>query len=119
MAPGDRAAERAALADEVRLAHELVERPRAHAGGERLALGRGLEQGFGAGAGDGAPGRHGPMVARAGRQPIGNTFAMSIRYQRPNRIASIRLPIRTICLTSRATYAYSSSALIASDPPPP
>ena len=40
----DRAAERPALADEVRLADELVEAARAHPGGERLALGRWLEQ---------------------------------------------------------------------------
>ena len=66
MAAGDRAAERTALADEVLLADELVERARAHPGGEGLALGRRPEQGFGPGAGDGAPGRHGPMVARAG-----------------------------------------------------
>ena len=45
-----RAAERPALADEVLLADELVEVARPHAGGERLALGRRLEQGFGSGA---------------------------------------------------------------------
>ena len=50
MAAGDGAAERAALADEVLLADELVERPRAHPRGERLALGRWPEQGLGAGA---------------------------------------------------------------------
>ena len=61
MAALDAAAERAPLADEVLLADELVERARPHPGGERLALGRGLEQGFGPGAGD-APGGHGPMV---------------------------------------------------------
>ncbi len=65
VAPGDGAAERSALPDEVRLADELLERARTHAGGERLPLGRRAEQGFGAGAGN-APGRHGPMVARAG-----------------------------------------------------
>ena len=52
MAAGDRPAQRAALADEVALADELLERPRAHAGGERLPLGRRSEQGFGTGAGD-------------------------------------------------------------------
>ena len=40
----------AALADEVLLADELVEAPRAHPGGQRLALGRGLEQRLRAGA---------------------------------------------------------------------
>ena len=42
-----RPAERPALADEVRLAHELLERPRAHPGREGLPLGRRLEQGLG------------------------------------------------------------------------
>ena len=65
MAAGDGAAERAALADEVGLADELVEVARAHPRGERLPLGRWPEQGFGAGAGWCAPGGHGPMVARA------------------------------------------------------
>ena len=48
MAAGDRPAERAALADEMRLALELLERARAHAGREGLPLGRRLEQGLGA-----------------------------------------------------------------------
>ena len=50
VAARDRPAERAALADEVGLADELVERPRAHARGERLPLGRWTEQGLGTGA---------------------------------------------------------------------
>ena len=65
MAADDRPAERAALADEVRLALELLERARTHACREGLPLGRRLEQGFGAGAGGGAPGGHGAMVARS------------------------------------------------------
>ena len=67
VAPRDRSAERAAIADEVALADELLERPRAHARGQRLPLGRRSEQGFGLGAGDGAPGRHAAMVSRGGR----------------------------------------------------
>ena len=58
------APERAALADEVLLADELVEVARAHPRGERLALGRWLEEGFGSGAGRSPGGWHGPMVAR-------------------------------------------------------
>ena len=46
----DAASERTALADEVLLADELVEIPRAHPGGERLALGRRLEERLGSGA---------------------------------------------------------------------
>ena len=65
MTARDRPAERAALADEVRLADELVEGARAHARGERLPLGRWPEQGFGSRARRCAPGGHGPMVARA------------------------------------------------------
>lgn len=62
MPAGDAAPERAAFADEVLLADELLERARSHPGRERLALGWRLEEGFGsgaAGAGDGgASGRH-------------------------------------------------------------
>ena len=57
------------LADEVALADELVERARAHPGGERLPLGRWLEQGFGAGPAGSSGGRHGPTMVRAGRGP--------------------------------------------------
>ena len=59
------AAERTALADEVLLADELVEVARAHPRGERLALGRRLEEGLGSGAGRPPGGWHGPMVARS------------------------------------------------------
>ena len=51
MATSDRPSERSALADEMLLAYELVEVARAHPGGERLALGRWLEQRLGPGAG--------------------------------------------------------------------
>ena len=67
---GDAAAERPALADEVLLADELLEVARAHPRGERLALGRWLEERLRAGAAGSAPAWwHGPMVARgrAGR----------------------------------------------------
>ncbi len=67
MAAGDAAPERAAFADEVLLADELVEVARAHARGERLALGRGLEEGLGSCAGRPPGGWHGPMVARRRR----------------------------------------------------
>ena len=50
MAAGDAAAQRPALADEVLLPDELLEVARAHPGGQRLALGRWLEEGFGRGA---------------------------------------------------------------------
>ena len=55
MAAGDRPAQRTAIADEVLLADELVEGPRAHPRGERLPLGRRLEERLGARAGE--PGR--------------------------------------------------------------
>ena len=64
MAAGDAAAERAALADEVFLADELLERSRPHPCGQRLTLGRWLEEGFGSGpararmACRGSAGRH-------------------------------------------------------------
>ena len=70
MAAGDAAAERAALADEVVLADELVEVARAHPGGERLPLGRWLEEGLGSGAGRAPGGGMPAMVARGrGRAP--------------------------------------------------
>ena len=64
MAAGDAAAERAALADEVFLADELLERSRPHPGGKRLTLGRWLEEGFGSGARGTSCGWHLAMVAR-------------------------------------------------------
>ena len=60
VAAGDAAAERPALADEVVLADELVEVARAHPRGERLALGRWLEERLGPGSGRAPGGRHGP-----------------------------------------------------------
>ena len=59
MAPGQAPTQRTALADKVLLAHELVEATRAHPGCQRLALGRWLEQGFGAGADGTSSRRHG------------------------------------------------------------
>lgn len=47
MAAGKTAAQRSALADEVVLADELVEAPRSHPGGQRLALRRWLEERLG------------------------------------------------------------------------
>ncbi len=65
VAAGDAPAERAALADEVGLADELVEGPGSHPRGERLSLGRWLEQRLGTRALGSTGGGHGPMVARA------------------------------------------------------
>ena len=47
VAAGDAAAQRSALADEVRLPDELLEVARAHPRGQRLALGRWLEERLG------------------------------------------------------------------------
>ena len=58
VAAGDAPPERAALADEVLLADELVEGPRTHPGRQRLPLGRWLEEGFGSGAGRSPRGWH-------------------------------------------------------------
>ena len=66
MAAREATAERTALADQVLLSDELVERARTHPCREGLALGRRLEQGLGTrtrGPGRGA--RHAPMVATA------------------------------------------------------
>ena len=102
VAAGDGAAERSALTDEVRLADELVEVARAHARRERLPLGRGPEQGLGAGAACLGPGGHGPMVARAG-QRILNTPVTSIAMYRTIRTMRSRIAIRAMSLRSRAT----------------
>ena len=69
MPAGDAPAERAALADEVVLADELGEVAWTHPRGERLPLGRRLEEGFGPGAGRSPGGWHGRMVARPGGRP--------------------------------------------------
>ena len=68
----DGAPQRPALADEVLLADELVERPRPHPRRERLALRRRLEQRFGSGALDRSVGWasaevYGRSVTRSGR----------------------------------------------------
>ena len=54
MAAGDRPSEGPAFADEMLLADELVEAAWTHPGGQRLALGRGLEERLGAGTGESA-----------------------------------------------------------------
>ena len=110
---GDGPAERAALADELLLADELVQVARAHPRGEGLALRRRPEQGFGTGTGDGAPRGHGrdgsagPATAGrvpAGRdQPIGMIFSLSMTIQRPNRTVNRSAMTRTMSFTSRAT----------------
>ena len=69
MAASDTPSQWPALADEVLLADELAEVARAHAGGQRLPLGRWLEEGLGPGAGRPTGGWHGRMVARPDRRP--------------------------------------------------
>ena len=64
MAAGDAAAEWTALADEVLLPDEFVQRSRAHPGGQRLALGWWLEQRLGPRASRASRAWHGSMVAR-------------------------------------------------------
>lgn len=64
MTARDAPAQRAALADEMLLADELVEVARAHPRRERLPLRRRLEQGFRSGAERPLRGWHAPMVAR-------------------------------------------------------
>ncbi len=64
MTVGDAAAEWTPLADEVLLPDELIQRSRAHPGGQRLALGRRLEERFGSRAGRASRAWHGSMVAR-------------------------------------------------------
>ena len=64
MAAGDAPAERPALADEVLLADELVEVARPHPRGERLPLGRRLEERLGSGAGRSGGGRAARACAR-------------------------------------------------------
>ena len=76
----DGAAQGPAVADEVRLAHELLERARAHPGGEGLPLGRWLEQGLGLGtSGARSGGRHdgesiGPAFGEPFRAGIGDAL---------------------------------------------
>ena len=66
---------------------ELLERARAHPCGERLPLGRRLEQGLGPGAGDGAPGGHGRDGRPRRRQRRSRiTSETSIRIHRASRI---------------------------------
>lgn len=62
MAALEAATERAPLADEMTLADELLEAPRPHPGGQRLALGRWPEERLGTGAGGSgrASGGHDP-----------------------------------------------------------
>ena len=70
MTAGDAPAQGSALADEVILAHELGEAARAHAGGQRLALGRWLEERLGTSSDRTARGGHvPPMVARWAVRP--------------------------------------------------
>ena len=65
MAAGDAPPQRPAFADEVVLADELIEAPRTHPGGQRLALGRWLEERLVTGAdGTAGSGHVPPMVAR-------------------------------------------------------
>ena len=63
MSAGDASAQRSSLTDEMLLADELLEVPRAHAGSQWLTFGRWLEEGLGSCAGEPSGGWHGPMVA--------------------------------------------------------
>lgn len=74
MAAGDAAPERPPFADEMLLADELVEAPRAHPCRKWLLLGWRLEEGFRPSAGQsgrGAPSGHGPMVRGHGPEVVG------------------------------------------------
>ena len=105
MATGDAPAQGPTLTDEVALPDELVEVPRPHPGGQRLALGRGLEERLGLGALERSTG-HAPMVARAVARSAdqkGATPAASVTTHRPMRKASSEPPISTIRRRSRAT----------------
>ena len=64
MAAGDAPAKRATLADQVLLPDELVERAWPHSRGQRLALGRWLEERLGSRADGASRTWHVPMVAR-------------------------------------------------------
>jgi hypothetical protein len=105
----DAASERAAFADEMLLADELLERPRAHAGGQRLALGRWLEEGFGSGALGSLGGRHVRDGSAGQRPPRARTYwkmpspVKATRAQPANSRAINEPPINTIRRTSRAT----------------
>ena len=71
MAAGNRAAQGPTFADEMLLADELRERPRAHACRQRLRTGRGHEERLGPGSW-GSAGGHGPMVRRGTMAPAGS-----------------------------------------------
>ena len=110
MAPGDAATQRAAIADEVVLADEFVQVARAHPRGQRLSLGRRLEQRFGSCAGQPARGWHGWMVARrlggtgppdrAGQRVM---CATCVNTQSARSAATSVPPTAAIRRTSRAT----------------
>ena len=99
MAARDASAERAALADEVLLADELVEDSRAHPGGQRLPLGRWLEERFGSGA---RGRRAGGMAAMVARRRAGSRLEPSpipvtwMTAQAPIRSAISEPPMRAI-----------------------
>ena len=106
VATGHAAAERSAFADEVALPDELLEAARAHARGERLALGRGMEERLGLGAGRAAGGGHGPMVARRAARPAGQMAELPVSCVMA-QIASMRMinppPMSVMRRTSRPT----------------
>src|SRR4051794_21065896 len=141
MTARDRPAEWAALPDEMLLAHELVEGPRPHPGGERLTLGRGLEERLGLRASgawtcrrhrsqsrtpDGslglpeldpvALGIEGPCEPTDVCPQIRPTPVAWRTTHRANRNAMSEPPIMTIRRTSRCTYAYSWLARSAIEP---
>ena len=111
VATGDAPAQRTALADEVRLADELVEAARAHPGGQRLALGRWLEERLRAGADGTSGGGHvPPMVARRAAARPGGSAGQNgpmpvawVTIQSTSSRAISDPPMSAIRRTSRAT----------------
>ena len=106
VAARDAPAERAALADEVRLPDELVEVPGAHARRQRLPLGRWLEEGFGTGAGgsprgwhaaDGSAGAARPASVQSGPSPAKCAIAHRPEQDQDERAADDRDPPDVAC----------------------
>ena len=94
MATGDAPPQRTALADELLLAHELVQRPRPHPRGQRLGLGRWLEQRLWAGAGGTTGSGHDPpMVARWAAATARGSAADQLVPTGPAPVAWVRTQI--------------------------
>ena len=99
-------AQRAALSDEVSLADELLERSRAHPGGQRLALRRRSEEGFWTGSSEARTGPTGGHDRQSTRRRVGSGQAaapMVVITQISARIPKTSPAVRPIRRTSRAT----------------